>query len=443
MKKTLLLLLVTIVLTGCTTSTDSNGTKTTTVVPLSPSNLTGQAISTTEINLSWTDNSTNELGFKIERKTGTGTYSVINITNSNILTINDTNLFPSTTYTYRVYAYNNSGNSLTYSNEITVTTNSLITLPILTTTIASSVTTNSAVSGGTITSDGGTAITARGIVWNTSPNPTIANNKTADGTGIGTFISTLQNLTSATTIYSRAYATNTVGTSYGNEISFTTINNNISLNIPGPNINDIDGNLYESITICNQTWTKSNLNVSKYTDGTPIPQVTDPSEWIKLTTGAWCYYNGTNADGIKDGKLYNWYAVNGIYNTESLENPALRKKLAPMGWHIPKDSEWSILTNCLGDEAGGKIKSTGTSLWYSPNTSATNESGFTGQPRGFRRGDIGQFEGAGAGAYWWSSTEYSNGKREGWYRALNYSNGKVFKDFRNVKDGLSVRCVKD
>lgn len=189
-----------------------------------PSNLTGQAISTTEINLSWTDNSTNELGFKIERKTGTGTYSFINTTNSNIVTINDTNLIPSTTYTYRVYAYNNTGNSSTFSNEIAITTNTPITKPILTTTTPSSITKNSAISGGNISNDGGAAITARGIVWGTATNPTIANTtKTLDGIGTGIFSSNIQNLTPSTTIYARAYATNSAGTSYGNEITITTL----------------------------------------------------------------------------------------------------------------------------------------------------------------------------------------------------------------------------
>lgn len=443
MKKILLLMLGVFILNSCTSTTDSNTTKTTVVVPLAPTNITGKVISTTKINLSWTDNSTNELGFKIERKTGSSTYSVIGTTNTNELTFNDSNLSPSTTYSYRVYSYNNTGNSLTYSNEITVTTNTLITLPILTTTIPSSITENSSISGGTITSDGGAAITARGIVWNTSPNPTISNSKTVDGIGIGTFTSFLQNLTSSTSFYVRAYATNSIGTSYGNEITFTTIKNNILINIPGPIINDIDGNLYESVKICNQIWTKSNLDVSKYTDGTPIPQVTNPADWVNLTTGAWCYYNNINASGIKDGKLYNWYAVKGIHDVASLSDPNLRKKLAPVGWHIPSDSEWNILASCLGDNAGGKMKSIGTTLWVSPNTNATNESGFSGHPRGLRRGDIGQYEGFGPAGYWWSSTEYSNPKVHAWGRGLNYSNGNIFRDFLPVKTGLSIRFIKD
>lgn len=222
--KRLLLILGLILITSCSTTTDEEDTKTTSVVPLPPSDLTGQAISTNEINLSWKDNSTNELGFKIERKTGTSTYSVINTTNSNIITINDTNLIPSTTYTYRISSYNNIGNSLTYSNEISITTNTPITKPILTTTIPSSITKNSAISGGNISSDGGAAITARGIVWGTATNPTIANTtKTVDGIGTGVFSSNLQNLTPSTTIYARSYATNSAGTSYGNEVTITTL----------------------------------------------------------------------------------------------------------------------------------------------------------------------------------------------------------------------------
>lgn len=223
MKKKLLLLLI-ILLNACTSTTDSEDTKTTTVVPLAPTNLTGRAISTTETNLSWTDNSTNELGFKIERKTGSGTYSVIGTTNTNELTFNDSNLSPSTAYNYRVYSYNSTGNSLAYSNEISVTTNTPITKPILTTTTPSSITKNSAISGGTISSDGGAAITARGIVWGTATNPTIANTtKTVDGIGTGVFSSNLQNLNPSTTIYARAYATNSAGTSYGNEVTITTL----------------------------------------------------------------------------------------------------------------------------------------------------------------------------------------------------------------------------
>ncbi len=222
------------------------------------------------------------------------------------------------------------------------------------------------------------------------------------------------------------------------------------INIAGPNVTDIDGNVYASVTNCGLTFTKQNLNVSKYSDGTPIPQVTDPTAWANLTTGAWCYYNNDPANGAVYGKLYNWYAVAGIYDAASAANPALRKKLAPMGWHVPTDGEWSSLINCLDPNAdggntlpniaGGKMKSTGTSLWQNPNTAATNESGFTGLPGGFRFGS-GPFDGIGGDGLWWSSSEGNTSSAGS--RGLSYNDGSAFSFFYNKKLGFSVRCLRD
>jgi uncharacterized protein (TIGR02145 family) len=192
------------------------------------------------------------------------------------------------------------------------------------------------------------------------------------------------------------------------------------------------------------------LNVSKYTDGTPIPQVTDPIEWDNLTTGAWCYYNNTTANGTTYGKLYNWYAVVGIYDAASANNPALRKKLAPTGWHVPTDAEWSSLVNCLDPNAdggnnllniaGGKMKATGTSLWQLPNTAATNESGFTGLP-GACRTDIGIFSAVGSLGLWWSSSEAST--PNALYHVLFYNDVFVSKAYSSKTHGFSVRCISD
>jgi uncharacterized protein (TIGR02145 family) len=227
------------------------------------------------------------------------------------------------------------------------------------------------------------------------------------------------------------------------------------INITGPNITDIDGNTYQSVSNCGLTFTKQNLNVSKYSDGTPIPQVTDPTAWQNLTTGAWCYYNNDPANGAVYGKLYNWYAVAGIYDTASAANPALRKKLAPAGWHVPTDSEWSNLINCLdpnadgGDNfnnvAGGKMKSTGTlqagtGLWQNPNTDATNASGFTGIPAGYRNSD-GPFNDIGIIGVWWSSSE--NSTTGAWDRYLYYDYGLAARDLNDKRNGYSVRCVRD
>jgi uncharacterized protein (TIGR02145 family) len=223
--------------------------------------------------------------------------------------------------------------------------------------------------------------------------------------------------------------------------------NTSGINIAGPNVTDIDGNTYQSVTNCGQTWTKQNLNVSKYSDGTPIPQVTDPTAWQNLTTGAWCYYNNDPANGAVYGKLYNWYAVAGIYDAASLANPALRKKLAPIAWHVPSDIEWTQLTDCLGGQsvAGGKMKSigtiqAGTGLWESPNTAATNESGFTGLPAGIR-GNNGSFSNIGDGGVWYSSSEY--GTAGAFSRSLGYDNGGVGNSAGNAGEGFSVRCLRD
>ncbi len=190
------------------------------VLPVSPTELTVTLVSNTQATLNWVDKSTNEAGFKVERKAGNGTFGVIATTSSDITTINDAGLTPNTTYTYRVYSFNNTGKSLSYTNEVTITT---YTLPTLTTTAISDITGINAVSGGNITNDGGSPVTSRGIVWGTSPAPTVAlSTKSADGFGEGQFTSKLDGLTKSTKYYVRAYATSAAGTAYGNEVSFTT-----------------------------------------------------------------------------------------------------------------------------------------------------------------------------------------------------------------------------
>jgi uncharacterized protein (TIGR02145 family) len=197
-----------------------------------------------------------------------------------------------------------------------------------------------------------------------------------------------------------------------------------------------------NVTIGTQIWSSTNLDVTTYRDGTPIPQVTDPTQWANLTTGAWCYYNNEPANGTTYGKLYNWYAVAGIHDAASLNDPSLRKQLAPQGWHVPSDAEWTTLTTFLGGEsvAGGNMKSTGTSLWLSPNTAATNESGFTGLPGGFRFSD-GSDSNFGNYGLWWSSSEFST--TGAWGRGLYYGEGIAYRGNYFKIFGLSVRCLRD
>jgi uncharacterized protein (TIGR02145 family) len=149
-----------------------------------------------------------------------------------------------------------------------------------------------------------------------------------------------------------------------------------------------------SVTIGTQVWTDKNLDVTSYRNGDVIPQVTDATEWAGLTTGAWCYYNNDPLNGAIYGKLYNWYAVN---------DP---RGLAPQGWHIPTDAEWKTLSTLLGGDAvaGGKMKTKGTNSWTSPNTSATNESGFAGLPGGVRN-HVGNFSSFGHMGFLWCATQ--------------------------------------
>ena len=147
----------------------------------------------------------------------------------------------------------------------------------------------------------------------------------------------------------------------------------------------------QTVTIGSQVWTSKNLDVATYRNGDVIPQVQDPNAWENLTTGAWCYYDNDASNGTKYGKLYNWYAVN---------DP---RGLAPKGYHIPTDAEWTQLSDYLGgeSEAGTKMKST--SGWVE-NGNGTNSSGFSGLPGGYRYYD-GTFDDIGDYGYWWSSTE--------------------------------------
>lgn len=296
------------------------------------------------------------------------------------------------------------------------------TAPVLTTSTVSAVTQTTAQCGGNITADGGAAVTARGVCWSTSPTPTVANNKTTDGTGIGSFTSFIVGLTANTTYYVRAYATNSTGTGYGSAVSFTTEVSSIT-------VTDIDGNVYQTVTIGTQVWMAENLKVTQYRNGDAIPNVTDQTTWEYLTTGAYCEYDNDLNNVATYGRLYNWYAVNDS------------RDLAPEGWHVPSDNEWQILIDLLGGAtvAGGKMKEAGYSHWDSPNTGATNESGFSVLPGGYRDGV--NFYTVGISAYFWSATERSS--IYAWKRFLYNYHSHANRDSHGKRAGFSVRCVKD
>jgi uncharacterized protein (TIGR02145 family) len=331
-------------------------------------------------------------------------------------------LIANTTYFARAYATNSAGTA--YGVEIIFKT--LASLPTVTTAAATAITTTTISSGGNVTIDGGAAVAARGVCWATTSNPTINNSKTTDGTGTGSFVSAISGLTSGTTYYVRAYATNIAGTAYGNQVSFTT---SVA---SGATVTDVDGNIYKTVTIGSQVWMKENLKTTKFKDGTTIPLVTDKESWPNLLTPGYCWYNNdatTNKDSY--GGLYNWYTVN-------------TGKLCPDSWHVPSEDEWTTLINKLGgvQVAGGKLKEFGSSHWASPNTDANNEVGFSALPGGYRLIAINiMFSNIGICGYWWSSTEglsKTAGSITMWY-----NKSVAAKNFDDKWYGFSVRCLKD
>ena len=184
----------------------------------------------------------------------------------------------------------------------------------------------------------------------------------------------------------------------------------------------------QTVTIGSQVWISTNLNVSTYRNGDLIPQEQNKEAWGNLTTGAWCYYDNDTSNGSEYGKLYNWYAV---------KDP---RGLAPKGYHIPTDAEWTILVSYLGGEyeAGTKMKSI--SGW-ADNGNGTNSSSFSGLPGG-GRGFSGGFGTIGDGGNWWSSSDEGT-DNSAWYRNLISSDGNVSKHSNDRRVGFSVRCLRD
>jgi len=313
-----------------------------------------------------------------------------------VFTSSLTGLDENTIYYVAAYATNSEGTS--YGEMFSFIT---LTLPTVITTTPSEITANSAISGGEVLNEGNGNVTARGVCWNTTGNPTLSNNIgfTEDGNGLGSFMSNIIGLNDNTTYYVVAYATNSVGTEYGNLLSFTTI----IADFTDPR----DGQVYPVVQIGEQIWFAENLN---YEMG-----------------NSWCYNNSTNSCEIY-GRLYDWETA---------------MDACPAGWHLPSVTEWVILSDFLGGSsiAGGKMKEIGTEHWNSPNTGATNSSSFTALPGGFKHYSSGYLYFGNVGMFW-SSTENGTGGKS-WYKAFNYESAGMGTGSSVHPSGLSVRCLKN
>lgn len=292
-------------------------------------------------------------------------------------------------------------------------------LPVVSTGKVVDLSLTSVMAGGTITSEGTSPVTERGVCWCKSGFPTVDSSRTVDGSGKGTFASTITGLAKESIYVLRAYATNAKGTSYGKTIAFMT-----------GSLTDADGNIYHIVKIGDQVWMLENLKTTHYNDSTPIRNETDAALWASDTSARFCWYNNDMA-GYKDpyGALYNWYAVN-------------TGKLCPPGWHVPSIDEWARLVTYLGGtmKASNRLREAGDQHWVTPNTGAINSSGFTALPGNFRSTD-GSFGSAGFYGYYWTTTNLGNGQAISYY--MISSHAEIYITPVQMESGLSVRCIRD
>ncbi|MCK4639708.1 MAG: fibronectin type III domain-containing protein [Candidatus Marinimicrobia bacterium] len=371
-----------------------------------PSNLSAAIIDDQSLRLTWTDNCSFESGYRVERNDGSGFIQITEL-NANVTTYKDEGLTYGQSYSYRIKTYT-SQNESDYSNELQIE----MVIP--------------APSNFTATLIDDQSVQ---LIWDdncTFEAGYVLERKEEDGAfneiadlSANTETYTDQGLTGINYTYRiRAY-TNVNISDYCEEII-------TNMNV----VYDIDGNAYKVVKIGDQWWMAENLKVIHYRNGDAIPNVTNNNTWISITTGAYCNYNNDESYVETYGRMYNWYSAVDSRN------------IAPEGWHVPSVEEWQTFIDYLGgdDFAGGKLKEPGTDHWLSPNTGATNSSGFTALPAGLR-GHLGEFFSIGEVADFWCLGEES--VTGAWNRVVYYNTEFVKRDGAAKCYGFSIRCVKD
>lgn len=322
--------------------------------------------------------------------------------------------------------------------------------PTVTTSPVTTITCITADCGGNVTDDGGSYITARGVCWSTSPNPTTSDSHTTDSVGTGSFTSNMSGLLGETIYYVRAYASNNVGTGYGDEVVFTTLQ--YGQPCPGvATVTDRDSNTYHTVLIGNQCWIKENLRTTKYADGTPIMQGSDTSS----TTAYWYFPGNDSINKATYGLLYNWMAV----TRTSPSNPTTPNRvqgICPIGWHVPSDGEWTQLTNYVSSQSeylcngnsNNIAKALASPLRWSMgvlscaignNPAENNATGFSALPAG--EINYAGFQQPNYGSFLWSTTMVNDSTA--YARRMTYDIARVSRTSNDITIGGSVRCLAD
>jgi uncharacterized protein (TIGR02145 family) len=340
-----------------------------------------------------------------------------------------TNLAGNTTYYLRAYATNSEGT--TYGSTMTFKTGP--TVPTLSTLAVNNIGVASAKCDIKILNNGGLTISAYGVCYATKPNPTISDNYTSSSVINDNSTHTMTGLTAYTKYFVRAYATNSAGTAYGNELEFITSGTApdkgiiFNSNLTYGSVTDNEGNKYATITIGTQTWMAENLRATKFRNGDLIPKTSSYNQDLTIEETPVYQWEMTNPSVY--GRLYTWYAATDTRN------------ICPEGWHIPSDAEWNTLTDYIGGIAGSadKMRETGTTHWTGTNN-ATNSTGFTALPAGYVQATTYEFFVSGS-ATWWSSTSQNAGSA--YCRNIYGSFANVQKPVYSKKYGMAIRCVKD